>query len=190
MRIFWDVAPRSLVGVDRYFRGAFCLHHQGVEFQLFERLDSGNFSSSFFYEICYLSILLSDRILLSNSYKHVIPHTCRIFYRWILASGRTVECTLRSYTSGHGNWPYFQKDVLHKQTMQRRQSETQTLAVDTLVRNFHKCFPFCLVPSSCDYTNVYCTLNVKVTVTPALNISNQLRLHMSYLQLGPVSCVL
>jgi hypothetical protein len=62
MRVFWDIAPRSLVGVDRHFRGAFCLHHQGVEFQLFERLDSGNFSYSFFYEICYLSILLSDRI--------------------------------------------------------------------------------------------------------------------------------
>jgi hypothetical protein len=29
IRAFWDVAPCSLVGVDRRFRGAYCLHHQG-----------------------------------------------------------------------------------------------------------------------------------------------------------------
>jgi hypothetical protein len=28
IRAFWDVAPCNL-GVDRSFRGAFCLHHQG-----------------------------------------------------------------------------------------------------------------------------------------------------------------
>jgi hypothetical protein len=26
MRVFWDIAPYSLVGVDRRFRGAYCLH--------------------------------------------------------------------------------------------------------------------------------------------------------------------
>jgi hypothetical protein len=31
MRAFWDVTPCSLVGVDRRFRGAYCLHHQGDE---------------------------------------------------------------------------------------------------------------------------------------------------------------
>jgi hypothetical protein len=29
MSIFWDVAPCSLVEIDRRFRGAYCLHHQG-----------------------------------------------------------------------------------------------------------------------------------------------------------------
>jgi hypothetical protein len=29
-RVFWDVAPCSKVDVDRRFRGAHCLHHQGV----------------------------------------------------------------------------------------------------------------------------------------------------------------
>jgi hypothetical protein len=28
-RLFWDVAPCSHVEVDRRFRGAYCLHHQG-----------------------------------------------------------------------------------------------------------------------------------------------------------------
>jgi hypothetical protein len=32
MLAFWDVAPCSLVVVDRLFRGAYCLHHQGGAF--------------------------------------------------------------------------------------------------------------------------------------------------------------
>jgi hypothetical protein len=32
---FWEVAPRSLLEVDRRFRGAYCLHHQGRESSLF-----------------------------------------------------------------------------------------------------------------------------------------------------------
>jgi hypothetical protein len=28
--VFWDVAPCSLVEMDRRFRGAHCLHHQGI----------------------------------------------------------------------------------------------------------------------------------------------------------------
>jgi hypothetical protein len=31
IRAFWDMAPCSLVAVDRRFRGAYCLHHQGDE---------------------------------------------------------------------------------------------------------------------------------------------------------------
>jgi hypothetical protein len=27
--VLWDVAPCSLVEIDRRFRGAYCLHHQG-----------------------------------------------------------------------------------------------------------------------------------------------------------------
>jgi hypothetical protein len=29
MTVFWDVAPCSLVEIDRRFTGAYCLHHQG-----------------------------------------------------------------------------------------------------------------------------------------------------------------
>jgi hypothetical protein len=31
MTAFWDVVPRSLVEVDRHFRGVYCLHHQDDE---------------------------------------------------------------------------------------------------------------------------------------------------------------
>jgi hypothetical protein len=30
-RVFWDILPCSQVDVDRCFRGAYCLHHQGDE---------------------------------------------------------------------------------------------------------------------------------------------------------------
>jgi hypothetical protein len=30
MTVFWDAAPCILVESDRPFRGAYCLHHQGV----------------------------------------------------------------------------------------------------------------------------------------------------------------
>jgi hypothetical protein len=32
MTAFWDIAPSNLVGVDRRFRGAYCLHHQGYDY--------------------------------------------------------------------------------------------------------------------------------------------------------------
>jgi hypothetical protein len=32
LRVIWNVAPCSHVEVDRHFRGAYCLHHQGNEF--------------------------------------------------------------------------------------------------------------------------------------------------------------
>jgi hypothetical protein len=30
-KVFWDVLPCSQIDVDRRFRGACCLHHQGAE---------------------------------------------------------------------------------------------------------------------------------------------------------------
>jgi hypothetical protein len=30
MAVFWDVAPCSLIDIDRRFRGAYCHHHQGL----------------------------------------------------------------------------------------------------------------------------------------------------------------
>jgi hypothetical protein len=30
MTAFWDIAPCSMVEVDRRFRGSYCLHHQGA----------------------------------------------------------------------------------------------------------------------------------------------------------------
>jgi hypothetical protein len=29
LRVFWDILPCSQIDVDRRFRGACCLHHQG-----------------------------------------------------------------------------------------------------------------------------------------------------------------
>jgi hypothetical protein len=29
--VFWDVAPCSLVEINRCFRGVYCLHHQGSD---------------------------------------------------------------------------------------------------------------------------------------------------------------
>jgi hypothetical protein len=31
INVFWDVAPHSLVEIDRRFRGAYCLYYQGNE---------------------------------------------------------------------------------------------------------------------------------------------------------------
>jgi hypothetical protein len=39
VRAFWDMAPCSLVEVDRRFRGSYCLHHKG------DRLDDGGSTS-------------------------------------------------------------------------------------------------------------------------------------------------
>jgi hypothetical protein len=37
MFVFWDVAPCSLVEIDRRFRGAYCLHNQGRFYQITRR---------------------------------------------------------------------------------------------------------------------------------------------------------
>jgi hypothetical protein len=37
-RVFWDVDPCSHVEVDRRFRGAYCLHHQGDEYAAREKI--------------------------------------------------------------------------------------------------------------------------------------------------------
>jgi hypothetical protein len=37
-KVFWDGTPCSHVEVDRGFRGAYCLHHQGDEQALRERI--------------------------------------------------------------------------------------------------------------------------------------------------------
>jgi hypothetical protein len=34
MIAFWDIAPCILIEMDRPFRGAYCLHHQGNETRL------------------------------------------------------------------------------------------------------------------------------------------------------------
>jgi hypothetical protein len=38
LRVFWDVAPCSLIEVDWRFRGAYCLHHQGDKQALSETI--------------------------------------------------------------------------------------------------------------------------------------------------------
>jgi hypothetical protein len=37
MAVFSDVAPRSLVDINRHFRGAYCLHHHGDIYQTTRR---------------------------------------------------------------------------------------------------------------------------------------------------------
>jgi hypothetical protein len=41
IRAFWDVAPCSLVGADRRFRGAYCLYHQGDDWCSTHHPDDG-----------------------------------------------------------------------------------------------------------------------------------------------------
>jgi hypothetical protein len=92
MTVFSDVAPRSLVEIDRSFRGAYCLHDQGddggskhvyiryifthtythivhVRLQLIstgsfnlDGLISVNFNTNTCSNIDYLSLLLNDQI--------------------------------------------------------------------------------------------------------------------------------
>jgi hypothetical protein len=38
MTAFWDVAPCSLVEVDRRFRGVYCLHYQDDEWRRYSPL--------------------------------------------------------------------------------------------------------------------------------------------------------
>jgi hypothetical protein len=45
IRTFWDVALCSLIGIDRRFRGAYCLHHQDYELPLL--LNSGFSNESY-----------------------------------------------------------------------------------------------------------------------------------------------
>jgi hypothetical protein len=60
--VFWDTAPCSLVEVERRFRGAYCLHHQGdlIALEAERVLDT----SVNFYEIKRRSILKDCRLLL------------------------------------------------------------------------------------------------------------------------------
>jgi hypothetical protein len=51
---FWDVAPCSLVRVDRRFGGAYCLHHEGDECP--DRPDDGE---SFIYRVPKLNTSLN-----------------------------------------------------------------------------------------------------------------------------------
>jgi hypothetical protein len=56
MTVFWDVAPCSLVEVDRHFRGAYGLHHQGDELgQVSALFGLLLISTYFFSRVAYLS---------------------------------------------------------------------------------------------------------------------------------------
>jgi hypothetical protein len=45
MTVFWNVAPCSLVEIDRRFRGAYYLHHQGA--LIMEAVNTSEMSVSF-----------------------------------------------------------------------------------------------------------------------------------------------
>jgi hypothetical protein len=61
MTAFWEKAPRSLVEVDRRFRRAYCLHHQGAILTEAPRTSetSDYFKSTrpFIPEVCHLHTL-------------------------------------------------------------------------------------------------------------------------------------
>jgi hypothetical protein len=46
MAVFWDIAPCSLVKIDRRFKGAYCLHHQVNFYQTTRRNNPEDKSSS------------------------------------------------------------------------------------------------------------------------------------------------
>jgi hypothetical protein len=52
IRAFWDIQPCSLLGVDRRFRGVYCLHHQSDEILLVRTFET----SVYFNETtrCYI----------------------------------------------------------------------------------------------------------------------------------------
>jgi hypothetical protein len=66
IRAFWDVAPCSLAGVDRIFRGAYCPHHQ---------------SDSSFTVLMMGAVRTSERSVYSNeTTRRYIPEGCNLLY--------------------------------------------------------------------------------------------------------------
>jgi hypothetical protein len=49
MSVFWGVAPYSMVEIDRHFRGAYLLNHQGIVTLLMELVRTSE-TSVFFYQ--------------------------------------------------------------------------------------------------------------------------------------------
>jgi hypothetical protein len=58
MRPFWDVAPCSLIEIDRRFRDAYCLHHQGNNDASLKRLYTSTRLHGAISKMAYLIIHL------------------------------------------------------------------------------------------------------------------------------------
>jgi hypothetical protein len=74
-RVFWDVAPCSHVEVDRRFRGAYCLHHQGDELFIRTSEPSANFN------VTTRRYIPEDSKLLVGKFEGTIP-LGRSRHRW------------------------------------------------------------------------------------------------------------
>jgi hypothetical protein len=61
MTVFWDVAPCSLVDIDRRFRGTYCLYHQGDE------LETGSHVSNQFFARGLLIALMMEAVSTSKT---------------------------------------------------------------------------------------------------------------------------
>jgi hypothetical protein len=68
MAVFWDVAPRSLVEIDRRFRGASCLHHEGDDAERENGMKMAVFSCSFVTIMRALTTGQCARLLLCRKY--------------------------------------------------------------------------------------------------------------------------
>jgi hypothetical protein len=67
MTAFWDIALCSLFGVDRRFRGEYCLHHQG---------DYGG-SKNEFITLMMAAVRISETSVYSNATtRRCIPEGC------------------------------------------------------------------------------------------------------------------
>jgi hypothetical protein len=75
MTLFWYVAPCSLEEIDRHFRGAYCLHHQG-ELLMMEAVSTSETSVNF-YETT-LPNIPEDRYLHTRRRKN--PKYHKVFY--------------------------------------------------------------------------------------------------------------
>jgi hypothetical protein len=65
---FWNIASSSLVGVDRHFRGAYCLHHVCLKMETIRTCETSVYSNEttwrYIPESCYVRMkLLSNRCL-------------------------------------------------------------------------------------------------------------------------------
>jgi hypothetical protein len=96
--VFWDVAPCSLVGVDRRFRGVYCLHHQAddsvvrtASIRAMNHLpdDAG---STYLWNVGLLgdyTALNPRRLQTSDEFSRIVTYFCKIHFNIILSARLT-----------------------------------------------------------------------------------------------------
>jgi hypothetical protein len=65
LSVFWDITPCSLVGTDRRFGGAYCLHHKGIHFIIAIMMETASTSETLvsFYQTARRNTLYKTLIL-------------------------------------------------------------------------------------------------------------------------------